>query len=122
MFVATVRIVQCDDEPDGPVDEKQTMKQPKFVIEEVTDPEYNARALAQHKRAKRNSDWLQKHWPDLLPRARGRFVAVAGQEAFIADSGEEARAMARAAHPDDDGLIAQYVRPEQGPRIYAHRG
>jgi hypothetical protein len=98
------------------------MSQPRFSIEEVTDPTEIARHRAQDERARRNSDWLQAHWADVLPQARGRFLAVAGQEAFIADTPEEARAMARAAHPDDDGLIAQYVRPERGPRIYADRG
>jgi hypothetical protein len=94
--------------------------QPKFVIEEVTDPEEIARARAQREQAGRNSAWLQKHWPELLPAARGKFIAVAGQEAFIADSAEEAWAMAKAAHPDDDGAIDQHVRPERGPRIYAY--
>lgn len=94
--------------------------EPKFVIEEVTDPAEIARHKAQRERARRNRDWLQMHWSELLPDARGRFIAVAGQEAFIADSAEEAWSMAKAAHPDDDGAIDQYVRPERGPRIYAY--
>jgi hypothetical protein len=94
---------------------------PRFIIEEVNDPEVCARNRAQHERVKRNSDWLQAHWPDLLPQARGKFLAVAGQEAFIAETAGEAWRMARAAHPDDDGAISQYVLPEGGPRIYAHR-
>ena len=98
------------------------MSEPCVVIEEVTDPEQIARIRAQHERARRNSDWLQAHWPELIPQARGRHLAVAGQEAFIADSPDEAWAMAKAAHPDDDGLLLKYVRAEQGPRIYAHRG
>jgi len=98
------------------------MSEPRFIIEEVTDPAAIARARAQHERARRNSDWLQAHWPDLVPQARGRFLAIAGQEAFIADSPEEALARARAAHPDDDGLLIKYVRAGQGPRIYARRG
>ena len=95
---------------------------PKFIIEEVTDPNEIARARRQRDHARRNSDWLQKHWPELLPAARGKFIAVAGQEAFIADSAEEAWAVANAAHPDDDGIVDQYVRPERGPRIYAVQG
>jgi hypothetical protein len=98
------------------------VEQPKFVIEEVTDPDEIARIKAQDERARLNSGWLQAHWPDLLPAARGKFIAVAGQEAFIADRPEEAWAMAKAAHPDDDGVIDQYVRPEAGPRIYAIQG
>jgi hypothetical protein len=92
------------------------------VIEEVRDPAEVASSRAQHIRALRNSAWLQAHWADVLPRARGRFLAVAGQEAFIADTGEEAWEMARAAHPDDDGAISQYVPQEGGPRIYGHYG
>jgi hypothetical protein len=95
------------------------MQQPRFVIEEVADPDEIARFKAQDARARRNSDWLQAHWPELLPAARGKFIAVAGQEAFIAGTAEEAWAMAKAAHPDDDGAIDQYVRPERGPRIYS---
>lgn len=87
------------------------MQQPKLVIEEVTDPDVIARFETQDERARLNEVWLQEHWSDLLPAARGRFIAVAGQEAFIADTAKEVRAMAMSAHPDDDGVIAQYVRP-----------
>jgi hypothetical protein len=48
-------------------------------------------------------------------------VVVAGEEAFLADSPEEARAMAKAAHPDDDGAFGRYVFPNEYPRIYANR-
>jgi hypothetical protein len=92
------------------------------VIEEVNDPKVVARARAQHERARRNGQWLQAHWPDVLPQARGNFLAVAGQEAFIASTPEEAWALANAAHPEDDGAFVEYVRPERGPRIYAHHG
>ena len=97
------------------------MSQPRFTIEEVDDPAEIARARAQDERMRRNSDWLQAHWGDVLPQARGRFLAVAGQEAFIADTPEEAQALAAAAHPDDNGMLLKYVRPERGPRLYAHR-
>lgn len=98
------------------------MSEPRFIIEEVTDPDEIARARAQDERARRNDEWLQAHWPEIVPRARGKFLAVAGQEAFIADTPEEAWSMAMAAHPEDDGAHAQYVIPERGPRIYADRG
>jgi hypothetical protein len=97
------------------------MRDPEFVIEQVTDPAEIARCRAQHERARRNGDWLHSHWADLLPQARGRFVAVAGQEAFIADTAEEAWARAENAHPQDDGALCQYVFPHTGPRFYGHR-
>jgi hypothetical protein len=96
------------------------MGEPRFIIEEVTDPDEIDHFRRQNERARRNSEWLQTHWPELVPRARGRHVAVAGQEAFIADTADEAYALATAAHPDDDGLLLKYVRVERGPRIYAH--
>jgi hypothetical protein len=100
----------------------QPIKENKVTIEEVNDPAVTARARAQHERAERNGDWLQHQWPNLLPQALGKFVAVAGQEAFIADTPEEAWAWAGKAHPEDDGAMVQYVRPDRGPRIYAHHG
>jgi len=97
------------------------VSEPQVTIEEVTDPAEVARIVAHHERARRNSEWLQAHWPELAQKARGRFLAVAGQEAFIADSPGEARQMANVAHPDDDGVLVKYVRSERGPRIYANR-
>ena len=94
----------------------------KLVLEEDHDPVRAAEHKTRRKRYVRNSDWLTAHWPDLLPAARGRHVAVAAQEAFVADTPEEAWAMARAAHPEDDGALLQYVPKEEGPRIYANRG
>ena len=48
-----------------------------------------------------NSWWLIEHWLEVLPPALGKYLAVAGRQAFAADSAEEARALARAAHPED---------------------
>ena len=98
------------------------MNENPVTMELVDDPAVIARARAEDERFKRNSDWLQAHWPDLLPQALGKHLVVAGQEAFVADTSAEAWAMAEAAHPDDDGSFCQYVLPHRGPRIYAHRG
>jgi hypothetical protein len=100
---------------------RQMKAEPALTLEEVTDPATIARCRQQNERAKKNSDWLQANWAILLPQARGKFLAVAGQEAFIADTPQAAWNMARAAHPEDNGAISQYVLPEGGPRIYAHR-
>ena len=97
------------------------MNEPVFIIEEVTDPNEIARARAQDERHRRNSEWLQAHWADVLPQARGKFLAVAGQEPFIADTPEEAWAWADATHPKDNGAIVRYIRTDTGPRIYADR-
>jgi hypothetical protein len=103
-------------------DEESTMDEPRFLIEEVTDPAEIARSREQNERIRRNLHWLQAHWADVLPQALGKHLAVAGQEAFIAETPEEAWAWAKAVHPDDNGATVQYVRPEKGPRIYANAG
>jgi hypothetical protein len=97
------------------------MQEQKFIIKEITDAAEVGRCRAQDEQARRNREWLQEHWADLRPQARGKFIAVAGQEAFIADTPEEVWRLARAAHPEDNGAISQYVFSEEGPRVYAHR-
>jgi glutathione S-transferase len=86
-------------------------------IEEVSNPYDIARP--QDERHRRNSDWLQTHWADVLPQARGKFLAVAGQEPSIADTPDAAWAWVATTHPEDDGALVQYIRPEIGPHIYA---
>ena len=98
------------------------MNEAKLSVENITDPVRVARARAQIERGKRNADWLQTHWGDLLPAARGKFVAVAGQEAFIAATPELAWNWAKITHPEDDRALVQYVRKDTNPRIYGHRG
>ena len=93
----------------------------RLILEEVNDPAEAARCRAQIERGRRNLDWLESHWGDVLPEARGKHLAVAGQEAFSANSPEEAWAWAEATHPEDNGAFVQYVIPEKGPRIYANR-
>jgi hypothetical protein len=90
-----------------------------LVMEEVTDPGELARARVQWERFDRNAAWLQAHASDVYPRNRGRHVCIAGQELFAADTAEAAVALARAAHPDDDGFILRYIPREKVARIYA---
>lgn len=95
---------------------------PEVVIEEITDPNEIARFRRQNERHRRNIEWLEAHWGDLLPQARDRFVVVANQQGHIADSPQEAWQWAQLHHPEDDGAIVHYVPAKKGWRIYAHRG
>jgi hypothetical protein len=88
-------------------------------IEEVSEPSEIARSQLRDQCHRRNSEWLQAHWGDVMPQARGMFLAVAGQEPFIADSAAQASVWVDATHPEDPGAFVQYIRPETGPRIYA---
>jgi hypothetical protein len=76
---------------------------------------------ARQERARRNSQWLQTHWDELLPQAVGKFVAVAGEEAFVAETAQQAWAWAAEKHPEDDTATVQYVSPRQGLKVYANR-
>lgn len=97
------------------------MSEVHLTVEELSNREEVDGVRAKFERGRRNSQWLAAHWHQLLPEARGRFVAVAGQEAFVADSSERAWACAKQAHPDDDGAFVQYVFPTCRPRLYANR-
>lgn len=94
------------------------MIEPACIIEEVSEPNEITRSQAQDERHRCNSEWLQAHWADVLPHARGKFLAVAGQEPFIADTPAEAWAWVEVTHPEDNGAIVRYIRTEVGPRIY----
>jgi len=97
----------------------QSKHGPEVTVFEVTDPESIARHRKQDERHARNLQWLQAHWAD-LPHARGRYVAVADQQAFVADTAEIGWDWARSEHPDDDGAVVMFVPREKGWRIYAH--
>ena len=103
-------------------DDGEFPPEPNIAFEEVTDPAEIARFKAQMERGEKNSDWIQVHWTDVLPQARGKFLAVASQEAFIADTPEEAWEWAERTHPEDDGALVRYVPAKLGIRIYANRG
>jgi hypothetical protein len=97
---------------------------PSLTIEFGSPPNSAEAAVlrARQDRSCRNSAWLQTQWAQLLPAAFGKFVAVAGEEAFIAESPAQAWAWAWEKHPEDDSATVQYVNPHRGPKIYAHCG
>ncbi len=90
-----------------------------IVMEEVTDPRELAAARSQRERFDRNSASLQAHIEETYASHRGRVICVAGEELFVADDTKEAIALARAAHPEDDGWFTRYIPKERLPRIYA---
>ena len=92
-----------------------------LVFVEDTDPDYISRVRAQDEQAKRNTDWYQAHWNELVPPNYGKYLAIAGQEAFLAETVLEAQAQAVAAHPEDKGVIVMFISPPKGPRIYENR-
>jgi hypothetical protein len=94
-------------------------KSTPLVMYEVTDPEELAKAEAQSKRFRKNSDWLQAHVPQVYALHRGKCICVAGQELFVSDTAPEVIAMARKAHPDDDGFLFRHIAKVEMQRIYS---
>jgi hypothetical protein len=90
-----------------------------IVMSELTDPVELARSRAQNERADRNSAWLQAHVPEIYANYRGKCICVAGEELFVADTVAEVMALAKAAHPEDDGAILRYILKEKREMIYA---
>jgi hypothetical protein len=84
-----------------------------LVMEEVTDPVELARSSAQRERFARNLAWFEAHALALGEKYRGQCICIAGEELFVADTPEEAFALAKAAHPDDDGRFLHYIQREK---------
>ncbi len=94
--------------------------QDRLVMEEVTDPEELANIHARRARFERNAAWLQAHASEVYTHHRGKCICIAGEELFVADTPEEAIALATAVHPEDDGRLLRYIPREKLARIYAH--
>lgn len=92
-----------------------------IVMEEVTDPVELAKARVQDERFARNFAWFQAHALELGSAHRGKCICIAGEELFVADTPQEVLALARAAHPDDDGFFLHYIYRERMYRIYANQ-
>jgi len=92
------------------------MSQQVIIEEHEMTPEM-ARLFEQ---AERNMVWLSEHANELelFTRHRGRYVAAAGGELFVADTPEEVRRLAQEKHPDEMPHV-RYIFREKRSRIYA---
>lgn len=89
-----------------------------MIMEELTDPQELASARARREQFDRNVAWLQAHAAEVYPRHRGRFICIAGEELFVANTAREALALGAQAHPEDQGSFVRYIPHERVPRIY----
>jgi 23S rRNA A1618 N6-methylase RlmF len=93
-----------------------------IVMEDVTDPAEWAKARAQRERFDRNAAWLQAHAHEVYSKNRAEYFCIAGEELFVANSAEEAVALAQAAHAEDDGWFFRHIPKENVPQIYERLG
>lgn len=94
-------------------------EQTAVVMEEVTDSEEIARARSQRESFDLNVAWLQRHVSEVYSQHRSKCICVAGEELFVAETAKEAIALARAAHPEDEGWFTRYIPKEKVARVYA---
>lgn len=92
------------------------MSKPLIIEDEPLTPEL-ARAF---ENARRNVMWFNDHVEELevYKRYRGKYVASAGGELFVADTAKEVRRLALENHPDDLAHV-RYIQREKLSRIYA---
>jgi hypothetical protein len=90
------------------------------MFEDESDLQIATRHHTQDERQKRNLAWLESHWGQLLPQARGHFLAVADEQAFIAESADAAWEWIDVNHPNDPGAFVQHVLAKPAVRIYAN--
>jgi hypothetical protein len=95
---------------------------PLVLEEAILTPAEVALMRARHERFDRNWAWFQEHIDEIADHHAGKVIAIVDEELFSAETSEAVLALARAAHPDDDGLFIQYIPSEQAYRIYAHPG
>ena len=94
--------------------------EPQVTMEIVTDAMELAKARAQRERFDRNAAWLQSHAHAVYSKCRGKYMCIAGEQLFFADTLQDALAAATAAHPDDDGRFFRYIPEKTLPSIYAN--
>jgi hypothetical protein len=67
-----------------------------------------------------NWAWFQSQIDELGKSYFGKYVCIAGQHAFAADSSKQACQAAAAAYPEDRGRFVYYFPRHRLPRINAH--
>lgn len=84
-------------------------EQSRIVMEIVPDSPDHEAARARRERFERNWAWLDRHAAEVYSQYRGKCVCVAGEELFVSDEPGEAMALAKADHPEDDGVFIRYI-------------
>ncbi len=95
-------------------------EQRAVVMEVISDPTELAAARGRRERLERNWAWFEAHAPEIYRDHRGKCICVSGEELFIAETPAAVLALAKAAHPEDDGRFTRIIPKERMARIYPH--
>ncbi len=96
----------------------QAMNNGMIIEEHDRSPEM-ARMFEQ---ARRNLHWFSENAErlEVYQRHRGRYVAAAGDELFVADTPEEVERLVHNKHPDEMPHV-RYIPREKRDRIYGNQ-
>jgi len=89
------------------------------MVMETDDPDELALSQEQVEQFNCNANWLEVHGDEIFALYRGKYVCVAGEEPFVAETASEAIALAKAAHPEDHGRFLYRVPKEKTAWTYA---
>ena len=90
------------------------------LLDSPTDTVEIEQSRARRAQYDRNWKWFQTQIVELGKTHFARYVCVAGEQAFFADSAEEAASLARTAHPEDFGRFVYYFPTHRLARVHAH--
>ena len=94
---------------------------PVLMYEEVLSPDELARARSLRATFQKNMAWASANAVEINRTCRGKFICVAGEQLFAADSPKQAHALAVAAHPAEDAATYScFVPTTDRPKIYAN--
>lgn len=94
----------------------RAMSEPVIIEEGPMPPELARR----FEKARRNLLWLNEHIRELevYERYRGKYVAAANEELFVADTPQELERLVHEKYPDEVPHV-RYILREKQSRIYA---
>ena len=67
-----------------------------------------------------NHAWFDARAAEIYEANRGKWICVAGQQLFSADTHAEVTALAEAAHPEEVGSFTRYVRRKEEIRTHVN--
>ena len=90
-------------------------EQPAVVMEQLTDPHPIGRGAGTAERFDRNWAWFEAHAAEIYRSHRGKCFCISGEQLFVADTPAQALALAKTAHPEDDGRFTGIIPKERLP-------
>ena len=81
---------------------------PLITMEFTPDPLAEEKDRKRAEQADQNWRWFIKRASEIYERYRGQHVSISSEEVFAADDHYKAAALAKAAHPEDEGRLSFY--------------